>query len=304
MRTETAPRAAGRSTPLRSPETWARGAGVRTTSPADQAVGPRHRHRLPGQAPLGVQDRLGPAGRARGEDDRGQVGRAGGRAVRADRRAVGQRAEARPCRRGPRPPRRSAAAGEPSPPSTRRGRAAATDASTSAVPATRLSGTATAPSRQQARSRQTAAAPLGSWKATAVAAPDPGPPQPPGQPVDRRRQLGPTHPPVAVDHPVGPRRHRRAQQASSEPRSHGPCGRRYSARLVCWRVARSRRPPGPGGRAEAQCGSQASGSVVRRTTASGSFPVTTSSRFTCSSTSRSDARTATHTCWRCSAAPP
>ena len=85
----------------------------------------------------------------------------------------------------------------------------------------------------------------------------------------------------------------------------------YTYVPVLERLARSSGPypaaPGPrrvaGTSHPAQRDSQASGSAVRATTAGGSSPETMPAMVTSSRTERRLARTATHTAWRCSAAP-
>ena len=78
-RTERSPAAPGTRTPLSSPEMWAMGAGMSTASRRAEAVDAGHERRLPTEASLRVEHRLGDAGRARGEQDQRHVGGAAGR---------------------------------------------------------------------------------------------------------------------------------------------------------------------------------------------------------------------------------
>ena len=57
---------------------WAIGAGIRTASAGPRPCTRGHQRRLPAQAPLGVQDRLGHPGRSRSEEDQRHVGRLAG----------------------------------------------------------------------------------------------------------------------------------------------------------------------------------------------------------------------------------
>ena len=92
--TERRPAAPGTRTPLSSPEMWAIGAGIEHRVGRAEPVDPGHQRRLPAQAALGVQHRLGDAGRARGEEDQRDVGGPAGEGAGRHRGAadgVGQR---------------------------------------------------------------------------------------------------------------------------------------------------------------------------------------------------------------------
>ncbi len=68
------PAAPGTSTPLSSPAMCAMGAGMQHGVSRAEVVHPAHQGRLPAQGAVGVQHRLGDAGRAGGEEDECDVG--------------------------------------------------------------------------------------------------------------------------------------------------------------------------------------------------------------------------------------
>ena len=266
--TDAMPTAAGRSTPLSSPR---RGTSV-------PAPGPRRRPPARGPAasdpafqasPRWVcSTAFGPPGRAGGEDGEGQVGRGSPRTPRARRAAAGGSASnGSPAPGGHGDRARGVGDRRPGPPERqlRRDLGQATPPA-SASPAAGWTGTATAPSRQQARKRSAAARPLGSCQATA---------SPRRTPARRRRPARPSTAEASSRRPAGasPSTTRwRAAAARTESsgveRAHPPgtAGPAVSRAVVCGSVAGSRalRLTGAAGR-RAQCGSQASGSAVSRT---------------------------------------
>ena len=156
-----------------------------------EAVDLGHQRGLPAQAPVGVQHRLGDPGRARGEQDEGDVG---GLAGDGAGRAPGRRPSALGERRGVRERRRARVS------RTRAGSIWPRAASTSAAPNECSTGAATAPMRQQARVRTAAARLLGTCQATAWPAPDAPGPQAAGHRGHQGVGLGGGQPGRAVDH--------------------------------------------------------------------------------------------------------
>ena len=177
-----------------------------------EAVHPGHQRRLPAQAALRVQHRLGDPGRARGEQDQGDVGGLAGEGAGT---APGRRRRRRRARRGRRTPRRRA-------PGRGRGRSGRGPPSTSAAPNECRTGAATAPMRQQARVRTAAARLLGTCQATASPRRTPRSRRPPAtvatsasaSAAESRVAPSTTSPPCAVS------------RASRVGTSQGPPGRR------------------------------------------------------------------------------
>ena len=85
--TDRSPAAPGTRTPLSSPEMCAIGAGMSTASEGPEPVHAGHERRLPAQAALRVQHRLGHPGGAGGEQHQRDVGRPARARARPDGRA-------------------------------------------------------------------------------------------------------------------------------------------------------------------------------------------------------------------------
>ncbi len=221
------PAAPGTRTELSRPDTWASGDGMRATSAAVRPWARTMRPGLVGQAPVGVEHGLGLAGRARGEQDHGDVGAPGRPVVSggADSRASNR---GRRCAPRWRPPARPAAGrARPGPPPARGRRACR---ATSAGPTWWWMGAATAPHRQQARKSTSASHQLGSCQVTTSPAPDAQPAagrRPPRTPVRSRVPASSRTSPSTTATPGG--RPGRAEERVEGRHVPGPPGRRYRA---------------------------------------------------------------------------
>ncbi len=218
---------------------WARGEGIRATS-SGSARGPQPCWRLVGQSPVAVQDGLGVAGRARGEQDHSDIGAAGGAA--GQRPAAEQRVEPGVPSRTPITRRAPVGVGQrharprPGPVGSSSSRMRAT----SAGPTWWWIGVATAPQRQQAWKRTTASHQLGSCQATTSRWRTPRDRRPPGH----RRGQGVERGVVEHDVPVDDRRSRARQGRSTSSRSRpgtsqAPPGRRWPGAPGWGKLARS-----------------------------------------------------------------